>query len=64
MTEVCMANDIVRETEKAICFDYAGERMVWLPKSCIAIVDGVVWAKNWIARQNGIGRYNQTRVLL
>lgn len=33
------------------------ERMVWLPKSCVAIKDGCVWVKNWIAKKNAIGVY-------
>lgn len=64
MTDICLASDIVKETEKAICIDYARERMIWIPKSCIDIVDGVVFCKNWFAKKNGIGRFNQTRFLV
>ena len=64
MTDVAMQSDIIKETEKAICIDYARERYIWLPKSCVEIQDGVIYAKNWIAKQNGIGRFNRTHVTL
>ncbi len=60
MTDVCTANCIIRETEKAVMIDYAGERNVWIPRSCIAIVDDVLYCKCWFARKNGIGCYNRT----
>lgn len=64
MTQVSLETEIVRETEKAICIDYARERMVWLPKSCVEIVDGIVYAKSWVAKKNGIGCHNQRRALV
>jgi hypothetical protein len=62
MTEVAMKSDIIKETEKAICIDYARERQIWLPKSCVEIVNDVVWAKKWIAKENGIGCFNRRSV--
>lgn len=62
MTEVAMKSDIIKETEKAICIDYARERQIWLPKSCVEVVGDVVWAKKWIAKQNGIGCFNRRSV--
>ena len=64
MTDVAMQSDIVKETEKAICIDYAGERYIWLPKSCVEIRDGIVYAKKWIAKQNKIGIFFRTHVSL
>lgn len=47
--------DILRESEKAVLFDFAGEEL-WLPKSQIEIKkdESVVWVAKWLADKNGL----------
>lgn len=64
-TDAFTVDNIVRETDKAILFDYARERNVWIPKTCVIITSGgIVWVANWIAKRNGVGRFGATRCLV
>ena len=56
MTDIALLNLIVKETEKAILVDVGG-RNVWVPKSIVEVKEDVVFAPNWFAKKNGIGRY-------
>lgn len=60
MTDFAMTSDIVRETEKAVCVDYARERMVWVPKSILVEKDGILFCPMWFAKKNAVGCYNKS----